>query len=757
MGAGGCTSFDRMRTQVLAVAVLVGSVVSFGSAAAAVAPTPPLDGGQHTDVFTNSTAQSISAFVNPPIVSTVAVSGVGKHLADLDVTTFLRHDFSADLDVTLQSPSGTIVTLTTDNGGANHNVFNGTVWDDHADPAGQLPFAGNSNIVTRHTFTDNVVASPLTPEEPLAAFDGEDPNGTWTLTVIDDSDGDGGSLDSWSLSVTSQRLAPDRVSSSASMTTAVNIPDTGSVASAVVVSGAAAYLCKVAVTTTLAHPASNQLDVTLQSPAGTVVTLTSGNGSTNSFNGTVWDDDADPSGAIPYVSNVDDHIVTDASYTPGVVRTPLTPQEALGAFIGEDPNGSWTLTVNDNVVGQVGVLNGWSLDITSCPFADALHGLTPGRLLDTRADGQTADGQYQRGGALGAGSTLVLPVAGRGGVPLAGAGAVALNITATEPTAATFITVFPTGSTLPTASNLNAVAGQTVPNMVIVPVGSSGQVSLYNNAGSVQLVVDVLGWFPAGESIHGLAPARLLDTRPGQATVDGQFKGGGAVGALGTLDLTVAGRGGVPANGVGSVALNVTATSPTSASFATVFPTGSTRPTASNLNVVTGQTVANMVIVPLGAGGKVTLYNNAGSTHFVVDVLGWFPSGEVFTGSTPARLLETRPGLTTIDGQYQTGALQGPGSSLVLRVTGRGGVPSSGAGSVALNVTVTSPTIASFVTVFPTGAPRPTASNLNFVTGQTVANMVIVPIGTDGNVTLYNNAGSTHLVVDVLGWFPALT
>ena len=91
-------------------------------------------------------------------------------------------------------------------------------------------------------------------------------------------------------------------------------------------------------------------------------------------------------------------------------------------------------------------------------------------------------------------------------IPAAGVGAVALNVTVTEPTAASFLTVWPTGATRPLASNVNFVAAQTAPNMVLVPVGANGQISIYNNAGSAHVIVDVLGWFP-DSTFHGLTPA----------------------------------------------------------------------------------------------------------------------------------------------------------------------------------------------------------------------------------------------------------
>jgi hypothetical protein len=389
----------------------------------------------------------------------------------------------------------------------------------------------------------------------------------------------------------------------------------------------------------------------------------------------------------------------------------------------------------------------------------AFVGLTPARLLETRPALSTVDGQYNGIGAVGAGATVDLPVLNRGGVPASGVAAVALNVTVTSPTTPSYVTVYPAGQSRPNASNLNMVPGDTKSNMVIVAVGAGGAISLFNQSGTTDLIVDVLGWFPTGSGFGGLTPARLLETRtdPGLATTDGQYLGGGALGAGGTIDLPVLNRGGVPASGVAAVALNVTVTAPTAGSYVTVYPAGQTRPTASNLNMVPGDTKSNMVIVPVGAGGAISLFNLAGQTHLVVDVLGWFATGSTFGGLTPARLLETRtdPGLSTADGQYLGGGALGANREVELQVLNRGGVPASGVGAVALNVTATQPSLGSFLTVYPTGRVRPTASNLNTSPGSTVSNMVIVPVGVNGFISLYNLSGSVHLIVDVLGWFPS--
>jgi subtilisin-like proprotein convertase family protein len=121
---------------------------------------------------------------------------------DLDLFTQLTHTFSADLDITLQSPAGTVATITTDNGAGNNNTLAGTTFDDQADPDGQVPYISNPGLATDNPYANNTTATPLVPEETLAAFQGEDPNGTWTLTISDDDSTDGGTLESWRLDAT---------------------------------------------------------------------------------------------------------------------------------------------------------------------------------------------------------------------------------------------------------------------------------------------------------------------------------------------------------------------------------------------------------------------------------------------------------------------------------------------------------------------------------------------------------------------------
>jgi hypothetical protein len=205
-------------------------------------------------------------------------------------------------------------------------------------------------------------------------------------------------------------------------------------------------------------------------------------------------------------------------------------------------------------------------------------------------------------------------------------GAIIVNLTATEPTAAGFSTLWATGSPLPPTSNLNFVPNLTVPNLVISQLSTDGMVSFFNSAGQTNFIVDVIGWFPPNSELTTLTPARILDTRPGLKTIDGQFQAIGAIEAAKQLDLPVLGRGGVPGSGVGAVILNVTATEPTAAAYLTIWPFDAARPLTSSLNVVPQQTVANLVIATVGADGKVSIFNSAGSTHVVADVMGWLPA-----------------------------------------------------------------------------------------------------------------------------------
>ncbi|MFM7618138.1 MAG: S8 family serine peptidase [Actinomycetes bacterium] len=375
-----------------------------------------------------------------------------------------------------------------------------------------------------------------------------------------------------------------------------------------------------------------------------------------------------------------------------------------------------------------------ALGITWLPYG-GYHPVTPARVLDTRSTG----------GALEQGEIRSLGLLGRAGVPTTGVDAVAMNVTVTDGTAPSVLTVWPAGVARPLASNLNWPAGDTRANLVISGLGVLGAVSMVNATGATHVIVDVVGWYDDGGAVratgsefHPVTPARILDTRDGTGSVVAPL------GADTTRVVTVAGRGGVPATGATAAVLNVTVTDTTAPSFLTVWPSDVARPTASSLNWPAGATRPNLVVAPLAPDGTVSIYNLAGRTAVVADVVGWYGAGvgDAFVAQAPVRILDTRDAAAPVR----------QGEARVVRATGGAGVP-TWATAVALNVTATGATAPTFLTVWPSGIARPLASSVNLATGETVPNLVIVPVGTLGGVSIYNNTGSTHVVVDVVGWF----
>jgi hypothetical protein len=316
-----------------------------------------------------------------------------------------------------------------------------------------------------------------------------------------------------------------------------------------------------------------------------------------------------------------------------------------------------------------------------------------------------------------------------GGVVPAAATAVVLNVTGLDGTAPTYVTVWPDGSARPLASNLNLIPGQVAPNAVIAKLGDGRAVDLYNDAGSVDLIADLQGYYVSG--YVSLSPVRVLDTRTGTGAP------AAPVGPGGVVHLSLSGR--VPAAAT-AVALNVTGLGGGSDTYVTVWPGGATRPLASNLNLAPGQVAPNLVMVKLGPGQIVDLYNNAGSVGLVADLQGYVTAG--YSGISPMRVMDTRVG---------TGGPRAPlGPAGVAHLNLSGAVP-AGTSAVVLNVTGLDATASTFVTVWPGGAARPLASNLNLAPGQVAPNLVIAKVGPGMIVDLYNAAGTIDLIADLQG------
>lgn len=369
--------------------------------------------------------------------------------------------------------------------------------------------------------------------------------------------------------------------------------------------------------------------------------------------------------------------------------------------------------------------------------------LTPERILDTRSG-------LGRGGSparVGAGQTIDVQITGMGGVPATGVDSVVMNVTAVSPTQAGYLTIFPAGLDRPTISSVNFGPLRTVANLVSMPVGVGGRVSIFNPFGDVDVLFDVAGFYatvagPAGMRFHPLRPARVMDTRIGQ---------GGRTSALGpgqSAFLQVTGSAGLPPCCVRAVALNVTVTESTEPSFLSVFPGDVALPTISNLNYGGGATIANQVIVRLSAHGTFGVYNHAGRAHVVVDVVGYYDNVENgdrgrFISFEPFRAIDTRA-----ESPFDPPGDIWPGYTLFE------GTADEESSAYVLNVTVTETRGEGYLTAFPfspTSTRPPFASTLNYTAGQTVANHAIAMTGP--YIGYYNYGGYVHLVVDVFGAF----
>ncbi|MFI1518232.1 PKD domain-containing protein [Kitasatospora cineracea] len=387
-----------------------------------------------------------------------------------------------------------------------------------------------------------------------------------------------------------------------------------------------------------------------------------------------------------------------------------------------------------------------SLNLPTAGNAYTAYG--PTRLLDTR------DGTGAPRAKVPAYGTAKIKIAGNGSIP-AGVTAVVLNVTVTNPTTEGHVTVYGDGDTMPTTSNLNYVPGQTVPNLVIAPVGANGYVDLYNGGwGSVDLIADVTGYFTQSQAsgYTPVDPKRLLDTRNRNT-----------VAAYGTVPVTIPTNPQVPDTTFTAVALNVTVTNPGSDGHLTVYPSGQSLPTASNVNFTAGHTVANSVIVPVGADGRIQIQNGAWKpSDVIVDVVGYYTanSKSAYIPENPYRVLDTRKnGVPLYEYNATYGGYDYAPIDFALgdpNVTG-----------VVLNATVTnthgdghlsvSPdpnTRAAYEGKYATMPPVPDSSSLNWTAGQTVPNMVQANTGSTGLVDFWNVAYSkTDLIVDEFGFY----
>src|ERR1022692_1263850 len=246
------------------------------------------------------------------------------------------------------------------------------------------------------------------------------------------------------------------------------------------------------------------------------------------------------------------------------------------------------------------------------------------------------------------------------------------------------------------------------------------------------------------------SPCRAVDTRPERG-------GGGPI------------QGGIPQNfpisGAGSCgiltsaaaySMNVSAVPEGPLGYLTVWPAGQPRPLASTLNSLDGRIQANAAIIPAGASGEISVYA-LNTTNVVVDVNGYFApvSGSTlaFYPLTPCRVADTRKS-NFPQGLGPPFLNAGQERAFPILDAATCNIPSSGVAAYSLNFSVVPHGSLFYMTVWPTGGPRPTVSTLNDIPGQIIANAAIVTAGASGEVSVYPT-NDTDLVIDINGYFAA--
>jgi serine protease len=234
----------------------------------------------------------------------------------------------------------------------------------------------------------------------------------------------------------------------------------------------------------------------------------------------------------------------------------------------------------------------------------------------------------------------------------------------------------------------------------------------------------------APEVFSPLQPRRIADTRPS-----------GLVSPNSPLVLGLKGAFGLPNAGLGGVVLNVTATGSSQAGYVTVWPCADTKPVASSVNYTASEDIPNTVIAAPDQYGKVCL-DSSTPVNLIVDLSGWFISGDGLHTFTPQRAFDMR----------QSGFVLTADNQAAFQMTGSFGIPTTGVSSVILNVTATGATAPGYITVWPCNQPQPYTSNLNYLPYQDIPNAVIASVDANGQVC-FASSSPTFLLADISGWF----
>lgn len=429
--------------------------------------------------------------------------------------------------------------------------------------------------------------------------------------------------------------------------------------------------------------------------------------------------------------------------------TPFATSAGVVADMVFAPEGDgYALYVTDNGGDAVHKITYSGTPVATTVTDLRLVPVAPKRVYDTRNGVGTVPGLVRLG------TSRVVDVQR----PDADTKAVLANLTFTDADGPGFGQAWPTRTKRPSTSVINTTTGgEVVANSVVLPVAADGTV-IVSTSVTANVLVDVLGYFTSaagdGGEYRSLSPLRLIDTRrpTGAALESGSDNPYTTVGDH--IDVQIAGKAGVPSGLTGgAVAFILTSLGVDGSGFATAYPSGVTRPTASNVNTGgTGDVRANLVVVPVGADGKVSLYG-FNTDDLIVDIAGYF---------TPTSTPAANTGRLTVLGSTRVAdtrqvpplgfAALAAGASVTLDLTPP--LPTT-ATAVVQNLTIDGSSAWGYVTATPAGSTS-VVSNLNVTgAGQTRAALAITDVprtGQAGNVQ-YSTYAATSLVVDVYGYF----
>jgi hypothetical protein len=306
------------------------------------------------------------------------------------------------------------------------------------------------------------------------------------------------------------------------------------------------------------------------------------------------------------------------------------------------------------------------------------------------------------------------------------------------------VTAWPAGTAKPASAALNVPAGAGASALAVTALGGDGRVSILNSAGTTELAVHVVGYYPVagGQVFRPTKPLRVYDSRR---------DGAGPVTPGGERTVRMPTLRGIPASAMTGALVNVTALGSHGTGALTVQSLDSDRESAT-VRFAPGASVKNRAVAKLD-NGTFKVSGRDATTHVVVDVVGWWAPREVIGGrlfqpKAATRVLDTTRGIGAPRRQVSAGKV------VNVRVAGKGKSVPGSARAVVMNLTARSATRTTSVTAWPYGSRRPAIPDLSVPAWRTTANLVVIRIGKKNLVRITNRSGSTHLVGDIVGYYP---